>query len=128
MFIDFWNFLQGLQSYCGQKILKFHYMSLHIWRGYVYSFCQIFQRLHLFKGLRLFQTLEYVKKVSTIILQWTFVIFFKSSVFDCKPKITQSLKWLLSKSYLNLFTKSSTDGAAHLCLSASFILWCLTQD
>ena len=29
-------------------------------RGYVYCFCQMFQRLHLFKGLRLFQTLEKV--------------------------------------------------------------------
>ena len=59
MFINFWNFFQGLQSYYGLKGLKFYYISLHILRGYVYSFCQIFQRLCLFKGLRLFRTLEY---------------------------------------------------------------------
>ena len=32
--------------------------SLHILRDYVYAFCQIFQKLRLFKGLRLFRTLE----------------------------------------------------------------------
>ena len=58
-FINFWNFIQGLQSYCGLKSLKFYYISLHILSGYVYSFCQIFQRLRLFKELRLFRTLEY---------------------------------------------------------------------
>ena len=57
-FINFWNFFQGLWSYYGLKRLKFYYISLHILRGYVYSFCQIFQRLRLFKGLRLFRTLE----------------------------------------------------------------------
>ena len=57
-FINFLNFFQGLRSYCELKRLKFYYISLHILRGYIYSFCQIFQRLRLFKGLRLFQTLE----------------------------------------------------------------------
>ena len=51
MFINFWNFFQGLRSYYGLKRLRFYYISLHILRGYVYSFCQIFQRLRLFKGL-----------------------------------------------------------------------------
>ena len=55
-FINFWDFFQGLQSYYGLKRLKFYYISLHILRGYIYSFCQIFQRLHKFKGLRLFRT------------------------------------------------------------------------
>ena len=59
-FINFLNFFQGLRSYYGLKRLKFYYISLHILRGYVYSFCQIFQRLRLFKGLRLFRTLEYI--------------------------------------------------------------------
>ena len=54
-------FFQGLWSYYGLKRLKFYYISLHILRGYVYSFCQIFQRQRLFKGLRLFVTLEYLK-------------------------------------------------------------------
>ena len=56
--INFWYFFQGLRSYYGFKRLTFYYISLHILRGYVYSFCQIFQRLRLFKGLRLFQSLE----------------------------------------------------------------------
>ena len=44
------------------KYLKFTtYIRLHILRGYIYSFCQIFQRLRLFKGLRLFRTLEYYR-------------------------------------------------------------------
>ena len=59
--INFWNFFQELRSYYGLKILKFYYISLHILRGYVYSFCQSFQRLRLFKGLRLFRTLEYTQ-------------------------------------------------------------------
>ena len=58
-FINFWNFFQGLRSYYGLKRLKFYWISLHILRGYVYSFSHIFQRLRLFKGLRLFRTLEY---------------------------------------------------------------------
>ena len=33
-FINFWNFFQGLPSYCGLKRLKFYYISLHILRGY----------------------------------------------------------------------------------------------
>ena len=46
------NFFQGLRSFYGLKRLKFYYISLHILWGYVYSFCQIFQRLHLFRTLR----------------------------------------------------------------------------
>ena len=42
-------------------ILKIYYIRLHILRGYIYSFCQIFQRLRLFKGLHLFRTLEYYR-------------------------------------------------------------------
>jgi hypothetical protein len=57
-FINFWNFFQGLRSYYGLKRLKLYYINLHILRGYVHCFCQIFQRLRLFKGLRLFRTLE----------------------------------------------------------------------
>ena len=60
-FINFWNFFQGLRSYYGLKRLTFYYISLNILRGYVYSFCQIFQRLRLFKVLCLFRTLEYSK-------------------------------------------------------------------
>ena len=51
--INFWNFFQGLRSYSGLKRLKVYYISLHILGGYVYSFCQIYQMLRLFKGLRL---------------------------------------------------------------------------
>ena len=59
-FINFWNFFQGLLTYYGFKRLKFYYISLHILRGYVYFFLSNFpERLRLFKGVRLFQTLEY---------------------------------------------------------------------
>ena len=61
-FYQFLEFFQGLQSYYRLKRLKSYYISLHILRGYVYSFCQIFQRLRLFKGQLLFRTLEYVRK------------------------------------------------------------------
>ena len=37
--------------------LKFFYIPLHILRAYVYSFCQSFQKLRLFKWLRLIRTL-----------------------------------------------------------------------
>ena len=57
-FIIFWIFFQGLRSYYGLKRHKFYYISSRILRSYVYSFCQIFQTLRLFKGLRLFRTLE----------------------------------------------------------------------
>ena len=39
----FLDFFQGLLSYYGLKRLRFYYISLHILRGYVYCFCQIFQ-------------------------------------------------------------------------------------
>ena len=39
-FINFWNFFQALWSYYGLKRDKFYCISLHILRGYIYSFCQ----------------------------------------------------------------------------------------
>ena len=45
-----------VQTRVSKKLEKVQ--TLHILRGYVYSFGQIFQRLHLLKGLRLFRTLE----------------------------------------------------------------------
>ena len=57
IFIIFWNFFS--RGYSLIKDLK-DYKSLHILGGNLYSFCQIFQRLHLFKGLCLFRTLEYL--------------------------------------------------------------------
>ena len=53
---------QGLRPYTG---LHRAYLSSIIIRykwGYAYSFCQIFQGLCLFKGVHLFQTLEYPAK------------------------------------------------------------------
>ena len=72
--IPLWIFFQGLQSYYRLKRIKFYYISFHILRGYVYSFCQILQRLRLFKGLRLFQTLEYywTRRCSTICKEFGF--------------------------------------------------------
>ena len=52
--------LLGLRPYYGLKRLKFYYISLHILRSYVYSFCESFQRLCLFKGLHLFQARTYM--------------------------------------------------------------------
>ena len=68
MLINFWNFFQGLLSYYGLKRLKFYYISLHILGGYIYSFCQIFQRLSLFKGLHLFRT-QYLEAAQLILTQ-----------------------------------------------------------
>ena len=59
-FINFWNSFQGLWSYYGLNRPKFQYTSLHILKSYIYTFCHTFRRLHLFKGLCLFQTLEYL--------------------------------------------------------------------
>ena len=42
-------FLRGYGLITDLKRLKFYYISLHILRDYVYSFCQIFQRLCVFK-------------------------------------------------------------------------------
>ena len=60
MLIIFWIFSRGyvLVKYI-LKRLVFYYISLHILGGYVYSLYQNFQGLRLFKGVRLFQTLEY---------------------------------------------------------------------
>ena len=55
----FFTFLQGLWSYSGLHRACFSSTSIRYKWGYAYSFCQIFQGLYLFKGLRLFQTLEY---------------------------------------------------------------------
>ena len=53
-FINFCNFFRGYGLITDLKDLNFtKYISFHILRGYVYSFCQILQRLRLFKGLRL---------------------------------------------------------------------------
>ena len=65
IFINFWNFFPGAQSYYRLKRIKFYYISLHILRSYAYSFCHIirgyiyFKAMNLFKGLCLFRTLEY---------------------------------------------------------------------
>ena len=84
MFIYFWNFFQGLRSHYGLKKLKFYYISLHILRGY--SFCQIFQRLCLFKGLRLFWTLEYKITIETLIIN----LWYKKKVYGSKTGLNIS--------------------------------------
>ena len=50
----------------GLKDLNF---TTHILRGYIYSFCQIFQRPRLFKGLHLFRTLEYLEAAQLMLTQ-----------------------------------------------------------
>ena len=55
----FLTFFQGLWSYSRFHRAYFSSISIRSKWGYAYSFCQIFQGLCLFKGLRLFQTLEY---------------------------------------------------------------------
>ena len=52
-------FSRGYGLITDLKDIYYLHISWHILRGYVYCFCQIFQRLRLFKGLRLFRTLEY---------------------------------------------------------------------
>ena len=49
-------------------ILSRGYRLITDLKGYVYSFCQIFQRLHLIKGLRLFWTQEYKITIETLII------------------------------------------------------------
>ena len=57
--INFLTFFQALRPYSGLRRSYHCSISIrHKW-GYAYSFFQIFQGLCLFKGLRLFQTLEY---------------------------------------------------------------------
>ena len=91
-FINFWNFFQGLRSYYGLKSLKFQYISLHILKGYVYSFCQIFQRLRLFKGLRLFQTLEYGTVI--MFLLWKNYKLFLVIPHEMTWKLVYSKSWV----------------------------------
>ena len=67
-------------SYYGVKRLEFFFISLNIVRGYVYSLCQIFQKLCLFKGL--FRTLEY-----------EFVQYIGSSFGICLAVIWQTSKF-----------------------------------
>ena len=57
--INFLTFFQGLRLYSGLHRAYFCSISIRYKWSYTYSFCQIFQGLCLFKGLRLFQTLEY---------------------------------------------------------------------
>ena len=57
--INFLTFFQGLRPYSGLHRAYFSSISIRYKWGYAYSFCPIFQGLHLFNGLRLFQTLEY---------------------------------------------------------------------
>jgi hypothetical protein len=56
--INFLTFFQGLWPYSGLHRAYFSSISIRYKWGYAYSFRQIFQPLCLFKGLRLFQTLE----------------------------------------------------------------------
>ena len=57
--INFLSFFQGLRPYSGLHRAYLSSISIRYKWGYAYSICQIFQRLRLFKGVRLFQTLEY---------------------------------------------------------------------
>ena len=62
--INFLTFFQGLRPYSGLHRAYFSSINIRYKWGYAYSFRQIFQGLCLFKGLRLFQTLEYMIKKS----------------------------------------------------------------
>ena len=62
--INFLTFFQGLRPYSGLHRTYFSSINIRYKWGYAYSFRQIFQGLCLFKGLRLFQTLEYMIKKS----------------------------------------------------------------
>jgi hypothetical protein len=63
--INFLTSFQGLQPYSGLHRVYLSSISIRYKWGYAYSFCQIFQGLRLFKGLCLFQTLEYGDKNET---------------------------------------------------------------
>ena len=56
--INFLTFFQGLRPYSGLHRAYLSSISIRYKWGYAYSFCQILQGLRLFKGVRLFQTLE----------------------------------------------------------------------
>ena len=75
-FIIFGIFSRGYSLIIDLKRLKFYYISSHILMGYVYSFCQIFQKLHLFKGPRLFRTLEY-QSLIVFYLKYTSVEYYQ---------------------------------------------------
>ena len=57
--INFLTFFQGLRPYSGLHRAYLSGISIRYKWAYAYSFCQIIQGLRLFKGVRLFQTLEY---------------------------------------------------------------------
>ena len=59
--INFLTFFQGLWPYSGLHRAYLSSMSIRYKWGYTYFFCQIFEGLRLFKGVCLFQTLEYSK-------------------------------------------------------------------
>ena len=58
MLINFLTFFQGLRPYSGLHRAYLSNISKRYKWSYAYSFCQIFQGLCLFKGVRLFRTLE----------------------------------------------------------------------
>ena len=87
-------------------------MSLRILRGYVYSFCQIFQRLHLFKELHLFWTLEYLLKYvckgkpKSIKIQFLTIAITKELILvktNVLQKIFQSPKYTIHLEKINVF-------------------------
>ena len=57
--IKFLTFFQGLWPYSGLHRAYLSSISIRYKWGYAYSFCQIYQGICLFNGVRLFQTLEY---------------------------------------------------------------------
>ena len=61
--INFLTFFQGLRPYSGLHRAYLSSISIRYKQSYAYSFCQIFQRLRLFKGVRLFPTLEQGKPI-----------------------------------------------------------------
>ena len=86
--IDLLTFFQGLRPYSGLHRASFSSISsIRCKWGYAYSFCQIFHRLRLFKGLCLFQTLEYLHSNSTQILA------LKKSVFSEKKNSSPPKKF-----------------------------------
>jgi hypothetical protein len=82
--INFLTFFQGLQPYSGLHRAYFSSISVRYKWGYACSFCQIFQGLCLFKGVRLFQIADYTR-TPTVAAQCT-VGYFVSINFDFKDK------------------------------------------